>query len=49
LRASANNISLVGIEGVTVKAHDLLVEVNQSSEHLWIATVPGGGLRQHLT
>ena len=35
LRATANAIKLVGIQNVTVDAHDLLVEVNQSSPSVY--------------
>ena len=35
LRASANGIKLVGIDNVTVDAHDLLVEVNQSTPSVY--------------
>src|SRR5262249_33674649 len=35
LRASATGISLVGISGVTIRAQNILVEVNQSSPSIY--------------
>ena len=35
LKATANEIKLVGIEDVTVKAENLLVEINQSSPSVY--------------
>jgi hypothetical protein len=35
LKASANQVKMVGIEGVTVEANDLLVEINQSSPSIY--------------
>jgi hypothetical protein len=40
---------VVGIPGVAITAHDILVEVNQSSPSLIRGSaVPGSGFRQHL-
>ena len=35
LKASADEISLVGIEGVEIVAHDILVEINQSTPSIY--------------
>ena len=35
LKASADQISLVGIEGVQIVAHDILVEINQSTPSIY--------------
>src|SRR5262249_27805865 len=39
LEATANNVSLVGIDGVTATANDLNVEVNESSPSLYGAAL----------